>query len=939
MRLATIAAFLLASLPVMAATITNGPWELSYTDAGPQALTHQGETLIRYGGFGSYRPDWKGANFALTGLRATADRDGDAPRVTWLRSNATDGDVKLTVTLGADRVVWSLDAEVKPAGPCEFGLLAAAAPLVQANGGLTYTNGQRLNRADERPFSNHGLAETLTFERPQRTLRWDLRASAGGWQLQDWRQRPDQALRVIAVFEGGKGPVHLSAALQATTYPAAEVAARQALLDQRTRWRDTVEVPNTGFEDGPGQWQLSATGRIVDEQARTGRRCARLQVADPAKDAVYITRQIPIVPGATYTVRCQVRTENVVARPARMSSVGAGLIVEWADAQGKWLAAGEYSCGLYGTKPWTLRECRDLRAPEKAGFAVIFLAVRAAGTAWFDDLEVERVHCAVALTGPATGATLSDNRPTLTWQPDTAASRYQIDVSADPAFPAAETISGETEDETWMPPSRLKPGRWHWRVRAPGFDPSAVWSFTQHAPADRDTTRPQVTTLFGRVTRASEAFRLALTDDSGGPVSVQASLGGQALAVTAQGPTTALLRAPAGWPEGLNDVAITARDAAGNTAQQTVRLLHRPLPAEPVRILPDGTYTSGDQRIFPFGIYQVSPKAMPTVKAAGIDVVHTYEFEGSQNDVRAAAYLDAAHAAGLRVFIGFDRGNGSGRGLVQGNLEHVVQRVSALCSNPGLFCWYLFDEPEVPGQVVVPRVLIRYADTIRQLDPYHPVVVTTWGNSMARYRRSFDTHWTQAYTTPAGVVAQLAEHRGLLGPECPLTLLVHCYDQKQQAARGQGQPFDPARFQPDPDWLHAAAFAGATQHINGLWWWWYADEAKDWLTAARVPAAWQALGRTIAELRALTPVLAAPDADHRQTVKVGDGLVQVWRRTTGGETTVVAVNTSEQDLRVQVPVTGDGPAQVLFEKRQVARQAGIIEDRFTRYAVHVYRYR
>ena len=36
------------------------------------------------------------------------------------------------------------------------------------------------------------------------------------------------------------------------------------------------------------------------------------------------------------------------------------------------------------------------------------------------------------------------------------------------------------------------------------------------------------------------------------------------------------------------------------------------------------------------------------------------------------------------------------------------------------------DEPEIPDQYISPRNLTRYAELIRALDPYHPVVVTTW---------------------------------------------------------------------------------------------------------------------------------------------------------------------------------------------------------------------
>ena len=56
------------------------------------------------------------------------------------------------------------------------------------------------------------------------------------------------------------------------------------------------------------------------------------------------------------------------------------------------------------------------------------------------------------------------------------------------------------------------------------------------------------------------------------------------------------------------------------------------------------------RRIFPLGIYEVTPRDMPEVRASGFDVVHTYRWEGSTNDVACRAYLDACWAAdGLRA--------------------------------------------------------------------------------------------------------------------------------------------------------------------------------------------------------------------------------------------------------------------------------------------------
>ncbi|MBI2300843.1 MAG: hypothetical protein HYU66_18190 [Armatimonadetes bacterium] len=911
-----LTALLLLPAVALAETVTFGPWSAETRDAGPGVVRYRGTAVCSHAGFSAYKPDWKGGNFGLDQAKLTVERTAERAALIWRRDVPDDGPVTVTLTLSAESATWAVDAAVKREGPCEFGLLVPAASVCAADGGVVYQLDDRLQQAAVDHCECMAVGRRLVLEQPKLSLAWSCEKQSGNWLFQDFRANDEKALRIIAVWQGAGPRAQLSATLTPTAYDDASAAQRAAVLDQRTRWRQPADVANGGFEDGPDGWNVPGNGAVVEDLAHAGRRCARLTVGDPARDSVYITRQIPVAGGSRYRARTWVRTQGVTAREGRMSSVGAGLIVEWADKAGKWLAPGDYACDLFGDHGWTQRESTVLRAPDDAGYAVIFLAVRAVGTAWFDDLELERVHGAIALAGPLPKARLDDNTPTLAWRPDASVERYTVELSRASEFPADGLVRKETQDESWTVPRAIPSGTWFWRVLAPGYQASATWSFEQTAAEDRDTTAPTLSGLLQRVTTADQPVVLGVADDvAGRPVTLEARSGERAARVSGAGGKPRVLP-EGGWRPGLNELTVAARDAAL-----------------------DGAYECAGKRIFPCGIYQVTPAQMPRVKKAGFDVVHTYEWEGSQDDAAARRYLDAAWSNGLRVFIGFDRGNGSGRGLVQGNMDMVQRRVAALCDHPGLFCWYLFDEPEVPGQYVSPRQLIAYADAIRALDPYHPVVVTTWGNGMARYRRSFDTHWTQAYTTPGGVVGQLQEHRRLLGPECPLTLLVHCYDRKQLEVVRGGGVFDPARFQPDPDWLRGAAYAGITQHINGLWWWWYAAEAKDWPTVADVPAAWEALSRVVGQIHALEPVLAAPVADQAESLDVPGGKLWVWRRTVAGTTTVVAVNTGEQEVTARLPALGDGPAEVLFEDRRVARRGGSVEDRFGRYAVHVYRFR
>jgi hypothetical protein len=935
---------LLFAVAAAAEPLVVGPWSLEAAPDGPRNLCFQGRPVVDLISFTGYLPEWKSTRFAL--LAATVNRSADGRSLTWTREQPGAATMTLTLRLDDDSATWSLEAEVQSAGPCEFGLYLSPDGFASSESGVLISNGKELRELGPPPCPPLGVAQRLLVERPDATQEWTCAATPGAFSLQDWRQRQPSALRLITVLDVTAPPTRVSATatLRFTAYDPAAASLRAKTLFQKTRWSVAVAVPNPGFEDGMDNgWTAGKTGTIVADVAHTGQRAARLQVSDPQTETVYITRQLPVVGGALYEAHCWVRTQGVEAKPGKMSSVGAGLIVEWADKNGKWFASGQYACELFGDHDWTLRTCDSLRAPEEAAFAEIFLALRGAGTAWFDDLTLVQVHQRVALEAPPCGTTLADNTPTLRWRGAAQAASLTVELSRDPAFAAAATRLVPALESPCTLRQRLEPGTWYWRVNAPGHDASVVWDFVQTAPVDRDTAAPVFLTHATRVTAADGVAQLGVEEDTPTPPTLEARWGTQALTVELQASREAWhgfqMRPSTAWQPGLNEVAVVATDSAGNLTEDVFWVVFQPTPENPVKIGPDGAYICAGQPIFPLGIYQVSPAAMPTVKTAGFDIVHSYQWESSQDDAAARQYLDAAWQNGLRVFIGFDRGIHSGKGLVQGNDEAVLRRVAALSDHPGLFCWYLFDEPEVPGQYVSPGALTRIANLIRTLDPYHPVVVTTWGNRMNNYRASWDTHWTQCYSTPAEIVKTIGEHRRLLLNASPITLLVHCYDQKQTPLFKSGGAVDPAAFSPDPAWLRAAAFAGLTQQVNGLFWWWYADGNKQFYTVAHVPAAWAALSAAVGQIRELRPLLTAAGSAASTRLPVEGGAIEIWSKAVEGERTVIAVYTGEKEVTASLPVAGEGPTIVLFEERQVSRQAGTLRDTFGRYAVHVYRFK
>ena len=627
------------------------------------------------------------------------------------------------------------------------------------------------------------------------------------------------------------------------------------LLSCCALWRaGAAPVFREGFEDGIAGWEGGETMTQDAAVAHGGTHSLRFTVTDPMRDAVYVTRKVPVEGGAYYAASCFVKTDNVIEAPGAKSSAGAGLIVEWADKDGGWMKDGQYACGLRGTGDWRRVECASLKAPDDAGFAIIFLALRDAGMAWFDDIALERVDVGIAKRTPENGAIFANNCPRFEWLPSPGVRAYTVELSQDPAFASGATrqfAAGGLPRLQLREP--LAPGVWHWRVVATGLPDTRPWSFTQTAPQERDCLPPLVATKARRVTRGDEPFMVEVEGDDIASVELRA-VGLGEVRGQRQADNSKLARfapPPSGWPEGLTEARIVAIDAAGNASTNAFWLLAAPRPANAVAIEADGFYHENGQRIFPLGIYEVEPADMPDVREAGFDIVHNYLWERSQDDVACRRYLDACEANGLRAFIGFDRGVRTGKGVLQGNFACVARRVGAIADHPALFCWYLYDEPEWLHQFITPELLGEFANLVRALDPFHPVVMSTWGERMKEYRHSWDTHWTQAYGNPAEVAAQIEEHRRFLDNRSPITLIVNCNDAVQSERRRRGIEPDPAKFSRSKDDMRACALLGVSKECNGVMWWWFGRNSREFYSAAQCPRAWEDLKAVVAELREL----------------------------------------------------------------------------------------
>lgn len=151
-------------------------------------------------------------------------------------------------------------------------------------------------------------------------------------------------------------------------------------------------VVNGGFEkveEGqpmPEGWTGDRGVFSIDSAVcRSGQGALKYSNADPDRYRL-ATQKVPLEPGHKYRFGGWVKADAITGRES-----GATLCLEWQGKDGKWMG-GCYPSGVKGTRDWTRVE-EIVRVPAEAGAFHLACYCRKgmAGTAWFDDVTIERV--------------------------------------------------------------------------------------------------------------------------------------------------------------------------------------------------------------------------------------------------------------------------------------------------------------------------------------------------------------------------------------------------------------------------------------------------------------------------------------------------------------------------------------------------------------------
>lgn len=275
--------------------------------------------------------------------------------------------------------------------------------------------------------------------------------------------------------------------------------------------------------------------------------------------------------------------------------------------------------------------------------------------------------------------------------------------------------------------------------------------------------------------------------------------------------------------------------------------------------------------------------------------------------------------------------------LSEDHISAIIQRVRRFRDHPGLFAWYMVDEPRATP--AIRRRLRQVYEIVRREDPYHPCIfLTCRHHEFAYFTGCGDINMPDPY--PSFLHGGLARQ--------PITRVTLEINSARQAGEGRL-----------PAWVVPQAFSYGAMYedrsqerfptfteLRNIVYQGVVNEAKGYIayklgkTEGRDGSPHTRLGYPFVyeELDHLKPFVLAEDVELAESQ---DKDILVTSRQVGDKIVVIAVNVATQ-AKTGVAISLMGPAggvrqwQVFNEGRSVDLTDGAIRDDFAIYATHLY---
>ncbi|HKK41865.1 MAG TPA: hypothetical protein VJ963_05595 [Bacteroidales bacterium] len=341
------------------------------------------------------------------------------------------------------------------------------------------------------------------------------------------------------------------------------------------------------------------------------------------------------------------------------------------------------------------------------------------------------------------------------------------------------------------------------------------------------------------------------------------------------------------------------------------------------------------RQFFPYGFYCYTPLS-PTLPAEeairGFNLISPYQKILPETFSERKAYMDRCAQLGLKVnynLLSVSGGGGVGSkidGITEKEKhERLIREIEAFRDHPALLGWYISDEPN--GYKIPPEKLEDIYETVKKMDPYHPVSIVFMAPfiSAKNYSDALDIVMADPYPVPrlpvslvGNVTKQLSdEFRG----KKPVWIVPQAF--------GGGEIWE---REPTPQEIRSMTWQSIIEGATGIEF--FVRQGPNYFPKSM--AAWDECSRIATEVAELTPWLLS-DEDSYQVISYSPGVLTT-SRLHNGQIAVMAVNKSNSPVNASIRIKGFGygKARVLFENRTISIRGGIISDQISPYGSQVY---
>lgn len=348
-----------------------------------------------------------------------------------------------------------------------------------------------------------------------------------------------------------------------------------------------------------------------------------------------------------------------------------------------------------------------------------------------------------------------------------------------------------------------------------------------------------------------------------------------------------------------------------------------------------------EEPFFPIGLFQVSQESFEKIKEKGFNVVHHYRFEGwidggypTGSDDEAKAYLDKAHANGLKVLMGFDRYK-----IKNGDLTSVKSRVLALKGHPALLAWYLFDEPY--GHGISVETCFEIYEIIKSWDSKHKVTMAiSRQRNLEKYAPTTDVILAERYpirtTYPVdrmNDVPKRVKHINQIASQLRNKRTQNL--ESWALIQAFGEDWDSLYRYPTFEQTRYMTYSAIINGSTGVFYWRFGTMSDEHFEYVLSPI--------VQELSSMNSVLLSPTIDIQSIIKYDTTGIEAVIKKWENDYYFIAANPKntwrEESFHLRVKTLVNDRIDVLFEKRNTSIVNDNWIDDFAGFDVHVYRLR